>query len=597
MAGTEQKIELEEISEFDFIKSISNGKQVIRKKANSIKITNQTQNISKYRTVISNCSIDFLELRKFATNEILFDKCEIGDLIFGEDGALSANSNFIPGISKITIKDCRVKKIQLKNYRNTEFTISDCEQEPCELIYSNSNCSSIYLFKSVFTKVDIKIKERIGLINLVSITALNEAIIIVYKATALSISSINIPKLAISGVVDTVATISNSTIQHELLIHNCLFQSLNLDSNIQINRLEVKHTQSPIKIIGGGRYNDILIINILQHPFFIQEFIPYTEVGTLVFAKDQGNIHIVNLNVDTLIINEYSHPIQLTHVNIREIFSALNATLTNSNFNTVNFKNASVKLLNTNLEGSKFINVRWPKNHNLYDFRSENFNLNKDEYVNVLWSIKESYKKLKELNNEQQNRLDTIQFLTQELKMYYRIINIETIGLFRFHRFINSKNIIRFLKKPSSIANWFIDLVKESWTWLKSFNLKEFRTNFTDWIVLATNNLFSGFGLSWVKPLFWWTIFHGILFYFLLNNNNLGIKLASDFSRIDWDATKKGSELFIYLLFPIHDRIVENVITKDEVDIWSWVDFGMRIISPYFIYYFIRGTRKFNLSI
>ena len=113
-------------------------------------------------------------------------------------------------------------------------------------------------------------------------------------------------------------------------------------------------------------------------------------------------------------------------------------------------------------------------------------------------------------------------------------------------------------------------------------------SQFFDLTLLGTNRIFSNFGQSFVLPLLWLLSIHFYLFYLLNQNYQLGYDLC-----FDWDSgcsfSKEAFGYYLHLINPVHKLVDVNGESVIAVE-----DFIMRISSGYFIFYFLKATRKFS---
>jgi hypothetical protein len=76
------------------------------------------------------------------------------------------------------------------------------------------------------------------------------------------------------------------------------------------------------------------------------------------------------------------------------------------------------------------------------------------------------------------------------------------------------------------------------------------------------------------------------------------LKIAKEISFVnyDWSSTIKVFGYFLNFLSPAHSSTINDFYGK-ELSLFGTADFFMRISSAYFIFYFLRATRKFNFSV
>ena len=178
--------------------------------------------------------------------------------------------------------------------------------------------------------------------------------------------------------------------------------------------------------------------------------------------------------------------------------------------------------------------IHWGRNFELFSLNTQNSK--SDQYLELI----ETSRELKKHFHDKHNLIYSNIFRVSELRSYYYYIKDKVFN------------------NRSSFEEWL------------------------DFLVLYTNNLFSNFGTSVGKPLLFLFGFHTIWFYSLLFTEDLPFK--PDFS-ISWS----GFGYYLTLINPLHELISFN--GKTVYSIFDWL---MRIFSSYFIFYFIRGSRKFH---
>ncbi|SNS53196.1 hypothetical protein SAMN05421640_0549 [Ekhidna lutea] len=184
--------------------------------------------------------------------------------------------------------------------------------------------------------------------------------------------------------------------------------------------------------------------------------------------------------------------------------------------------------------------IEWSKKFTLFYDRS--FDDEELELININKELINTCRNFKQFFIEKSNAIDAEVFRVGELECYYRYL---------FNR-IQNKDI--------------------------SFS------NLMDFIVLWTNKWFSGFG-KWVFiPLALLFGFHTIWFYILVSGtDSLGREICFSLSG------ECNPSYFLYLINPAH-----YLVNSSGEIVYSVVDFLMRVSSGYFIYYFLRATRKFS---
>lgn len=203
-------------------------------------------------------------------------------------------------------------------------------------------------------------------------------------------------------------------------------------------------------------------------------------------------------------------------------------------------KQQSIVIKKSLITSAKFHAVQWSSNYQINEDINEYKEFSKSEY---LWNIREVYRQLKVISLEVHNKIDANRFLQNE---------------------------IRFFWKQTTIRD------------------------FQNWFILATNWLFSNFGESWFVPLLWLGGVHGLFCLSIMDSFGLEFSISRP---VDWEATLNGLEVFFKTISPVHSSDIQVSFIKDPVRIGGIKDFFMRIFSSYFIFYFIRATRKFHFSV
>lgn len=122
---------------------------------------------------------------------------------------------------------------------------------------------------------------------------------------------------------------------------------------------------------------------------------------------------------------------------------------------------------------------------------------------------------------------------------------------------------------------------------LEKVKKRNFSMNqFIDFLILGTNKWFSGFGRNPLRALSFLFGFHLIWFSLLIAYEVIPYRFCGSFNG------DCGLGLFLSLLNPVH-----KLPEASGKTIYSTIDFCMRVSSAYFIYYFLKASRKFaNIS-
>jgi|GEM_PF-5291478 len=231
----------------------------------------------------------------------------------------------------------------------------------------------------------------------------------------------------------------------------------------------------------------------------------------------------------------------------------------------VNLNTARVNLAQTKIkfDGLSLNLVTWPRGHYLDDPSIQNsktawnkvtcwlrslFNrIENKKRIEALQNLRENYSLLKRKYLQEENKFEASQFLANEQHSEKRIKFRQIFGL-----------SLRGL---------------------------------SDWLILVTNDLFSRYGQSWLRPLFWWVIIHSVILSYVYCRLDYGYEPFFVKWHIDLDNTIEGAKLFFQLMIPFHD---EDALKTDTSAQRYLVDTFIRVYSAYFLFQFIRGTRKYN---
>jgi len=471
---------------------------------------------------ISNCEISNFTIEDCRITTLSIKNCKINELL------IRAN----PEIRTISIvSNDIVGRLQIESTSHTEVTTEN-----------NKLCEAHFNLKNSFLKIryseDIKVQtvQIDGDIQSVEIKNL--------KGDSL-ITSCNSPSITIAKSTLEECTISSgaSGIAHTTFKH-CMIKKLNANAaGMRWHLFGTKVTEFNMKKVFQSMETDSLDgIN--------------SDFESASFAGTTGVILLKQTTFKNLNLNNFvaGAPSSLNSVKITQNLYLENSILEEAKFHDVNLNKTTIHFLNSSLSGTELINVQWPRKHSFHEYKNKLKDRKAENKLEVLYPLKESYRQLKVLSLDQHNKIDALEFQKHELKIYWKIVNINT-----WHSF-----------KLSNLGNW---------------------------LILGTNHLFSDFGQSLSRPVLWLLAVHSFLIWRLLATHNLGVQLEIDPKFWDYNSTMTGIDLFLNLLSPVHDVKVKNDFMKAEHSIFGTIDFFMRIASGYFLYYFIRATRKFNLSL
>lgn len=262
-------------------------------------------------------------------------------------------------------------------------------------------------------------------------------------------------------------------------------------------------------------------------------------------TSSKGKISIAKAQIDFLNINDFQNlgQLNLTDIEIKHEAEFKYSQLGKSAFTGVNFSNAPVVIRSSDFHQTTFSTVVWNKE----------YKLNESDKNLTYQTLAESYRQLKTSYLKSSNFIDASRFKYHELRSFYNHL-----------RSVLSEDIRAMKFRPA----W---------------------RNLGDFLILWTSKKSSDFGESVGRPLYLMTLFHLVLFCLLLIAFELPIKFTS-IQHHSWEAFGEGFRLYVYLMSPAHSIKVGNV------EIYGVLDTLMRISSAYFLYYFLKASRKFHTT-
>jgi hypothetical protein len=211
-------------------------------------------------------------------------------------------------------------------------------------------------------------------------------------------------------------------------------------------------------------------------------------------------------------------------------------------------KECRIDILDSNINDVLFNSFKWNRSYKLSESFDAWTQVRYKTVLNFLFSLRESYRQLKANYLKNGNKIEALEFQKGEMNMHYRILSSSKFSSFR---------------------------------------------NLGNFLIVATNKWASDFGQNIWKPLLWLLIMHLVVINLLILSFNVGICAATSFEAIDCIATIKGGDLFFHTLLPTHFATV-RALDNSEVYIGGFLDFLSRILSGYFIFYFISASRKYH---
>lgn len=255
-----------------------------------------------------------------------------------------------------------------------------------------------------------------------------------------------------------------------------------------------------------------------------------------------GHLSIQNARIEkfTLIdVSSSGGSISLNGVSINKC-DISECSITKMYWNQVHF-NGELSIDNSDLSGLRMAHVKWPRGKRVsdsfledpiglsYRWRKEDDKYDASDLID-LQNERDLYRQLKAACHANHNHIEALDFYRNEMRLYWKEILIN-----------------------GGVPN-------------------------TDCLLIFLNRWVSDFGQSWLLPLCWLLVMN-LLFYLWLIHFNL------DFSGKSFS---HGCEQYVELLNPVHKKPY-YIDSGGE----AFIDLLSRVLNSFFIYHFIRATRKF----
>jgi hypothetical protein len=256
-----------------------------------------------------------------------------------------------------------------------------------------------------------------------------------------------------------------------------------------------------------------------------------------------SDLHINKLNLDNLNIQKGLIRFNEIVINDTSIFDC---TVSAFYWNQVKFIK-DPEIIRSDLSGLKLTNVTWTKDKKLCDSFL-------DENIPLLYGLRQEHLKKRDKAYDESDIMEM-----QYQRDTYRQLKAASIA---------SHNQIESL-------DFYRNEMRLYW--------KEIRVNggvkLYDRVLVFLNRWVSDFGQNWLLPLVWLLAFHFIFVMSLFN---------WQFS-YNYDSFENGLGQYFYLLNPVHKT--PEYINSGFGHI---TEFFMRVFAGFFIYHFVRATRKFG---
>lgn len=389
---------------------------------------------------------------------------------------------------------------------------------------------------------------------------------------------------------NSLVFIRNIVCKEDVLFENCYFaKGIHFQENMFFeNELTFKHGHLETIHLSDGSYDKISISvhkcetlwisGAKFNDLHIGDFLQGDNISELVvFSKENetGNIYVHGQQFDKI---------------------SINGTNKNKEFNFSNIKCKNVSINNFNNEGVLNFYGLSPKDptDGLSYFQIANSNLNKGEFFRTDFS---AYKELIIIDSFITDCL----FISCRWGQNVRALYGPDSGIFeeslKTGRKITSKEVFaireayRQLKVSMSKHS---DKIQENKFYAEELSFHNrtlawgspFENQFWDKIILHWSKIFSDYGQSFVRPLFWLLFGHLILFFIAIFLNGFST-LQIAFCNPTAAAFKEAFEKYFIYINPL--RRIETSFSGYLIVL----DMLMRIWSSYMIYNLIRASRRF----
>lgn len=378
-------------------------------------------------------------------------------------------------------------------------------------------------------------------------------------------------------------SLSTLTLNDNLVIKGSGVRSVTL-TDVEIKGTVTIENVQHFKLV-GGKFKTISIIGGIR----TLEISGNPTVGQAPFLTGHPVTNVVATLIDDLTIScnfESDGVLSIkntaTHLSISNTFSIKSFVVQDSSIESFNMRNvdletSKLEIRNTVLRQVRYSGVAWPSIERtvgaLYQLRLE-----RKETIKLLEELNEGYRQLRLASSENLHKVDARNFLKAEMQIYHRIVWLQFIGGVSIANSFGGS--LNFRNLPKKALSFFRSLA----------TLRIHRLD--DLLILGTNRYFSDYGLSIWRPFTYLFVFHTFLFW--VSHEQFGLTI--DFENHSNIALCRGLKLYLYLLSPLHDFVFVNPVTNNEITVIGLTDFLMRIFSSYFIYYFLKAGRKYNLS-
>jgi len=322
----------------------------------------------------------------------------------------------------------------------------------------------------------------------------------------------------------------------KILITSCSARLMDINKAL-ISEIEFQYT-SPQDIY--IRESTISIFKTLALRDFNKLIINKSKIGIIdaQYLLLTGLISIDFCKIDKVNFSNYESKGGLTKFFDVQIYDFLNlkkSSLKGMEFSNIYMKDAKLILDNSFLNEFRFSNIVWPID-NIVVSENQLLESKYDEKENA-YVLREVYRQLKNAAKAQSSNIEALNFYRNEMVEYSR------------YTYNNSD------------------------------------VNFWDRLIIRVNKCASDFGQSVIRPLVGLCTIHLLLFTILIAINGSDRISFVDLHDHNWTYFWRGFGEFFYLLNPTHSFLDYQ---------FGLIDFLMRVSSGFFIYHFVKATRKYS---
>lgn len=286
--------------------------------------------------------------------------------------------------------------------------------------------------------------------------------------------------------------------------------------------------------IPAKKFNTIKI-----EPFYINDSsgskVEYKKIESLSLVNNSfsGTLKIRNVDIESLSISNiecYDGMISLIDLEIEKA-QFLDVNIKSFYWSQLNFRKI-LKIERGDLSNLKFANINWLKGRKVSDSEigKTKEQIIKKGHLKKLQDERETYRQLKAASSSSHNHIEALSFYKNEMRLYWQGIRIN-----------------------GGVSIW-------------------------DRILVFLNRWVSDFGQSWALPLLWLFVFHTLIYFCIIGFN---------FTK-DYEAFRVGAGQYFELLNPVHK-------TPDYIKGFNiGLELLLRVLDGFFIYHFVRATRKFG---